>query len=247
VRIDDEARRIRVVLLDIEGTTTAIDFVTKSLFPYAAAKLGGFLREHAHDPEIEKLITELRVQRDADERAGLQPGGWSSAGPDQVRSAITYVEWLMERDSKCTPLKSLQGMIWREGYARGELHGHVYEDVPRAMERWKQQGRTIAIYSSGSVLAQQLLFNSTTYGDLTRYISAFFDTQTGPKVESSSYSRIAAALGQSASEILFLSDAQKEIDAAQGAGMRTALCIRTPQSGAKQSAAVFNFDDVLPT
>jgi len=57
----DESQ-VRVILLDIEGTTTPIDFVYKTLFPYASRKLESFLREHAHDAEIGSLIEELRAQ-----------------------------------------------------------------------------------------------------------------------------------------------------------------------------------------
>lgn len=248
MRIADEERRIRVILLDIEGTTTPIDFVTKTLFPYASAKVEGYLHERVGDPEIQRLIRELRTQRDADEKAGLQPPSWAVSDVEQeMAPAVAYLRWLMARDSKCTPLKILQGKVWQDGYTRGELHGEVYKDVPRAMARWKEQGRRIAIYSSGSVLAQQLLFGTTAYGDLTRHISAFFDTQTGAKTESGSYTKIAAALGQEPASVLFLSDARKEIEVAQTAGMRTGLCIRQPGAELGIADAVFTFDDVLPS
>src|SRR5438445_2060659 len=105
----------------------------------------------------------------------------------RLRSSVTYGQWLIARDSKCTPRKSLQGKIWQQGFTSGELRGEVYPDVPIAFERWRKQGRIISIYSSGSVLAQQNLFRTTTYGDLTSYITAFFDTRVGAKSEVESY------------------------------------------------------------
>jgi enolase-phosphatase E1 len=153
----------------------------------------------------------------------------------------------MDRDRKSTGLKSLQGKIWEEGYRAGDLRSVVYPDVPPALERWRRQGIDIAIYSSGSVQAQRSLFTNTAAGDLTRFIRAYFDTTTGPKTAPQSYARIAAALGRSPSEVLFLSDVGAELDAALTAGMRTALCVRTPGSAPPAGAhPVIHALDQLP-
>ena len=134
----------------------------------------------------------------------------------------------MDRDRKSTGLKALQGRIWEEGYRTGALQGkgEVYPDVRRALERWHSAGKTIAIFSSGSVQAQRNLFANTTAGDLSRFLSGYFDTTTGPKREANSYWQIAAALHQPAPAVLFISDVSAELDAARTAGMQTALCIR---------------------
>ena len=218
---------VRVLLLDIEGTTTPIDFVYKTLFPYASRNLEPFLREHFPEPEIAALVHELKAQHERDSAAGLQPAAWLS-GSDEAerRSCVAYAQWLIARDSKCTPLKTLQGKIWQRGFASGELHGEVYADVPRAFERWRKQQRDICIYSSGSVLAQQQLFQSVISGDLTPYLTAFFDTQTGIKTAADSYKKIAASLGRSPHECFFISDAPKEVEAAQSAAMLAVLCDR---------------------
>jgi enolase-phosphatase E1 len=152
----------------------------------------------------------------------------------------------MDQDRKSTGLKSLQGKIWAEGYQSGELKGEVYPDVLPALERWRDQGIDIAIFSSGSIQAQQSLFGNSVAGDLTRFIQAYFDTTTGPKKESESYARIAAALERSPSEVLFVSDIEAELDAAVKAGMRTALCVREPGSVSKAGVhrVVRNFDDI---
>ncbi len=216
-----------MVLLDIEGTTTPVDFVYKTLFPYAARNLQLFLNEFRHDTQIQALLAELRSQNKWDESAKLRPPVWHAESADaSLRSAVAYGRWLMARDSKCTPLKALQGRIWQTGYQRGELHGEVYPDVPLAFARWRKQRRQIAIYSSGSILAQKLLFAHTAHGDLTTQIGAFFDTTTGAKTAAESYRKIAAALQIPPSEILFLSDLHTEIAAARSAGMPAALCDR---------------------
>jgi enolase-phosphatase E1 len=247
VTLADE-RHIRVLLLDIEGTTTPIDFVYQTLFPYASRKVESFLREHADEPEIRSLVQDLRTQRGLDEAQGLRPPVWTSDSAEaQIRSSVAYVQWLIGRDSKCTPLKSLQGKIWHEGFANGELRGQVYADVPRAFERWRRQGRKICIYSSGSALAQQNLFRTVASGDLTLQIAAFFDTKIGVKTDPESYKKIAAQLGRPEREVLFVSDATRELEAAQVVGMPAILCERDAHTASQGTRKIIsNFDDVFP-
>jgi enolase-phosphatase E1 len=242
-----DEKQVRVLLLDIEGTTTPIDFVYKALFPYASRNVESFLRKHSGEAEIGSLVQGLRAQHAQDEGQGLRPPAWfSDSAETQIRSSADYVRWLIGRDSKCTALKSLQGKIWQEGFASGELHGQVYADVPRAFERWRRQRREICIYSSGSVLAQQNLFRTVASGDLTAYIAAFFDTQTGVKTATESYKKIAAVLGRSARELLFISDAAKEIEAARSTEMQAILCNRdSPGAALGTQNVVSTFDDVL--
>jgi enolase-phosphatase E1 len=215
-------------LLDIEGTTTPIDFVHKTLFGYARARVGDFLQRHWNDPEVRADVALLETERAAESDPGTSPP--SPPCPSSPPSLVAYVYHLMDQDRKSTGLKSLQGKIWEEGYRSGDLKGEVYPDVLPALERWGGQGIDIAIFSSGSVQAQRSLFRNSVAGDLTRFIRAYFDTTTGPKREPESYARIAAALDQSPSDILFVSDIGAELDAAMVAGMRTALCVRTPGS-----------------
>lgn len=240
---------VRVILLDIEGTATPIEFVTQILFPYASRKLEGFLRENFQDPQIQSLIRDLRAQHREDERLTQQPPAWAEKSvAAELESAIAYSRWLIRKDSKCTALKSLQGKIWQQGYASGELRGQLYPEVPRAFERWRRQRREICIYSSGSALAQRLLFKTTPFGDLTSYIKEFFDTRIGDKSDSGSYKRIAALLDRAPRELLFLSDAGKEIDAARAAGFLTGLCDRSGKIGEGKlgSALIHSFDEVFP-
>jgi enolase-phosphatase E1 len=240
---------VRALLLDIEGTTTPIEFVTQTLFPYARRRLEEFLLHHSNEPSVREDIEGLRKQHAADSAQNLKPPPWNDAAPEIIQaSAIHYACWLMDRDAKCTALKSLQGGIWQEGYQRGELHGEVFPDVPPALARWSRQGKDICIFSSGSVLAQKLLLSTTLAGDLTRFIRAYFDTTTGAKTGGQSYSRIADSLSRQPQEILFISDVAQELVAARMAGMQTAHCVRDRTSGAQEHnlRVIHSFDQLFP-
>ena len=241
-----EWNNVRVVLLDIEGTTTPIDFVYKTLFPYASTHVESFLSARLGEPEIRAIVEELKAEHAKDAAATLAPPEWPHDSKDELRDCVAYVRWLMARDSKCTPLKSLQGAIWQRGFESGELHGEVYPDVPRAFARWQRQGRELAIYSSGSVLAQKLLFGSVLSGDLTQQIRDFFDTGVGVKTAAESYMKIAATMEKAPRELLFLSDAAKEVEAARSAGMLAALCERERSRVENSADTIATFDEVLP-
>jgi enolase-phosphatase E1 len=223
--------RSRAVVLDVEGTTTPVDFVYGTLFPYARQRLRGFLKETWDTPATREDVAALRAE-------GTLPESTPEALGD-------FALRLMDADRKSTGLKSLQGRIWEEGYRRGELRGLVYPDVRPAFERWRAAGLRLAIYSSGSVLAQRLLFAHSTDGDLTPLIETHFDTTTGAKRETESYRRIAAVLGLSPADVLFVSDVAAELDAARSAGLRTALCVRGEDDAAGASHPVVRRFDAL--
>jgi len=223
---------VRGILLDIEGTTTPIAFVYDVLFPFARRRAV----EYVKDADL----TELKREHEQDVVAGTNPPPWS-AGP------VQYIHWLMDKDRKSTALKNIQGKIWLEGYESGELRGEVFPDVAPALERWRQSHIDVRIFSSGSVLAQRLLFSTTTAGDLTKYIKGYFDTTTGPKGDPSSYRTIADAFHIPAGDILFISDVSRELDAARRAGMQTLLCVRPgnhPQP-ANTHDTITSFDNVV--
>jgi len=248
VALDESS--IRAILLDIEGTTTPVDFVYKTLFPYARERAGEFLRAHWDDASVREDVAGLRAQHQADAAANLAPPPWTAGSPEsELSSAISYAGWLMDRDSKCSPLKSLQGKIWQEGYAKGELHGEVFPDALAAILRWTRQGKRIAIFSSGSVLAQKLLFSTVAGCDLTRFVEAHFDTSVGAKGDPQSYQQIAEALAVPAREILFISDVARELDAARDAGMQIALCVRgepPAEAASGKYCVVRSFDAISP-
>jgi len=244
-----EKLRSPCLLLDIEGTTTPVDFVYRVLFPYARLHFRDFLQEHWESGDVKPDVEALRSEHLRDAGRGLNLPSWKEEPQDSLLDSVTaYGQWLIDGDSKSTALKSLQGRIWNAGYLSGELRGRVYPDVPVAFNRWSGQGRKICIFSSGSVLAQKLLFSNSTAGDLTRLIADYFDTAVGPKKEPKSYGRIAQALELQPSEILFVSDVVAELDAAHTAGMGCALCVRQDRSETAESEhrRICTFDELFP-
>lgn len=238
---------VRCILLDIEGTTTPIAFVHEVLFPFARSRVGDYLAAHCGAAETDADISRLCHEHAVDMDHDLDPPMLRNGPlPDRIESIVTYVHWLIDRDRKSTGLKSLQGQIWRAGYADGTLKAPVFADVAPAFRRWRDAGKQIGIFSSGSVLAQQLLFAHTEAGDLTHLIDNYFDTTTGPKTAADSYRHIAAALSRSEAEVLFISDVVAELDAASAAGMRTLLCVRpgNPPQSAGRHQVIQSFDEI---
>lgn len=232
---------IRGILLDIEGTTTPISFVHDVLFAYARNHVRDYLLQHEN--EVTDDIAQLRDEHTRDTNSDTQPPPLTN----DADSITTYVHWLIDRDRKSTGLKSLQGKIWREGYMNGTLKAEVFNDVRPAFERWQKAGLRISIFSSGSALAQQLLFAHTGDGDLTIFITDYFDTNVGAKGDAESYRRIAKNMDLSPHEILFISDVVIELEAATAAGMETRLSIRPgnqPQPGPERFQIIHTFDEV---
>lgn len=213
---------VRGILLDIEGTTTPIAFVHEVLFSYARAHASEFLKNNIAMDEVRADVALLYEEHALDVVKDQDPPVLT----EEIESLASYVAWLIDKDRKSTGLKSLQGKIWREGYLNGSLKSQVFVDVPPALERWRRAGLSVSIFSSGSVLAQQLLFAHTNAGDLTKFIDQYFDTTTGKKTEAESYRRIAAEMKLDPFEIVFLSDVVAELDAANEAGMKTLLSVR---------------------
>ena len=235
-----------MILLDIEGTTTPIAFVTATLVPYARVHLRSHLERNGDSRQYAALLEQFRREHAADAQARQPVPPWSGTGLAARASVESYAEWLMNYDRKSPALKELQGYIWEEGYRSGELVAPVYPDVPTAFERWRAAGQAIAIFSSGSVLAQRWLFRCSTAGDLTPHLQWYFDTGTGAKQDPESYARIARETSQRPADIVFISDVVAELDAARVAGMGTRLSLRPgnprqPQSGHESIAS---FDEI---
>jgi enolase-phosphatase E1 len=222
---------IRFILMDIEGTTTSIDFVHQTLFPYAAEHLADFVRAHQQEERVEQAIAEVK--------ATIKEETGQTSDLEGVIAAL--LQWIKE-DRKHTALKQLQGYMWEDGYQTGQYRGHLYPDVIPAWKRWKSKGIDLGIYSSGSVKAQQLLFGYSEAGDVTDYLSHYFDTRIGHKREADSYQNILDRLAIPPAEVLFLSDVAEELDAARAAGMQTIQLLRpgTTQTGSHSTAGTFD-------
>ncbi|WP_305803945.1 acireductone synthase [Stenotrophomonas sp. YIM B06876] len=206
--------RPRVILTDIEGTTSSISFVKNVLFPYARTALPGFVRSHGQEPQVRRWLDAVATEIAA------------SACDDAV--IVETLQGWIDQDRKHTALKALQGMIWDAGYRNGDYTAHLYPEVAAALGGWHAAGIPLYVYSSGSVAAQKLFFAYSDAGDLTGLFSGHFDTEVGGKREAPSYTRIAAAIKQAPRDILFLSDVVEELDAARDAGLQTVLIDRLP-------------------
>jgi enolase-phosphatase E1 len=220
----------RAILTDIEGTTSSIDFVVEVLFPFSRARLAAYVRANADmlGPVI-----------DAVRNAAADP----ALDLDRV---IAQLQSWHDADRKIAPLKTLQGLIWAEGYATGAFAGHVYADAVAGLRRWHARGIALYVYSSGSVAAQKLLFGHSTVGDLTPLFSGHFDTAIGAKRDPGAYRAIAASLGLPTDQILFLSDIDEELAAASEAGLGVTLVARAALPDASCWPAVTGFDAILP-
>jgi enolase-phosphatase E1 len=229
--------QITAILLDIEGTTTPISFVHEVLFPFSRVHLTSYLAENSDSSDVSDDLGLLRKEHFEDLNSGNQP-------PPLIEQ---YVYWLIDQDRKSPALKSLQGKIWEQGYNDGRLHSPVFADVRPAIVRWVEMGVSVNIFSSGSVLAQRLLFAHTDAGDLTQFIDRYFDTGVGKKNNSESYQTIAEELSRPADQIHFVSDVIAELDAAAAAGMKTSLCLRPgnpPKEFTTPHDSIHSFDEI---
>ncbi len=202
---------IKAIVTDIEGTTSSIDFVHQMLFPYARQHLRAFLKAHGSDRAVRTVLEEVSRTE--------------GRALTQDEAAAVLERWIDE-DRKATPLKALQGMIWKTGYEAGELKGHMYPDTALHLRKWHDAGKKLYVYSSGSVEAQKLIFGHTDHGDLTPLFSGYFDTRIGGKKEPSSYAAILRDIGLGGEAALFLSDVGEELDAARQAGFKTCQLLR---------------------
>lgn len=123
----------------------------------------------------------------------------------EIEKAVTIIKELTEKAENNVGLKKLHALISQKGYESGALKASVFPDVPSALENWSKS-RKIAIYSSGDVLGQKLLFKNTTEGDLTPNIHKYFDETIGPKNEKGSYEKIVKELGVKSEEVIFITD-----------------------------------------
>lgn len=236
----------RAILLDIEGTVTPISFVHDILFPFARDHIREFLSQHSTDRAVRTDIAALMEEYRRDVRTGKKLPEVVAKPIDLV---VGYVNWLIARDQKSSALKSLQGKIWEQGYRQGNLRAPLFDDVVPNLRRLRSQDIKLAIFSSGSVLAQKLLFEHTETGDHRDLIDEYFDTSVGGKGDPESYRNIAANLKVSPEKTMFVSDVVDELNAASKIGMATLLCVRpgNPQQlGGERFQAIETFSEILP-
>lgn len=226
-------KKPKFILTDIEGTTSSISFVAEKLFPYFRNNILD-LAEMADHPVVKEAFGQtIQLAKSED--------GETISTEQEIIDKL--YEWSVE-DRKITPLKTLQGVLWEKGYSDGVLKGHVYPEVAANLKKWKEQGIDLGVFSSGSVPAQKLIFGYSISGDLTPFFSSYFDTNTGGKRDTETYSKIAKALHLEPSEILFLSDILEELEAADSNGIQTIQLAREGMTPS-WSKVVSSFDEIV--
>lgn len=221
---------IRAIVVDTAGTTTDLNFIQETLFPYSARVMAEFLTEQQHNPLVDYCMSDVRD-------IALEPDA------DVARVAEILVQWIAE-DRKVTPLKTLQGLIWKQGYGKGEFKGHIYPDFIEAIKRYRAQGLRVYSFSSGSVDAQKLLFGHSDGGDLTELFNGHFDTRTGNKLDKQAYCNIVNTISLTPRQILFVSDLVDELKAAEAAGMITCQMVRDSAIRTGKYRIIQNFDEL---
>lgn len=222
--------QIKYILCDIEGTTSSISFVVDELFPY--------FREHIQELPKMAQVSEVKESFAQVINFVKEEEGKSITTTEEV---IAYLDLWCREDRKVTPLKTLQGFVWKKAYEEGAIKGHVYDDVPTCLNKWRANGLKIGIFSSGSIHAQKLLFQFSCFGDLSKHLSNYFDTKTGAKRDAATYKAIAEILDLEPQQILFLSDIQEELLAAEESGYQTIQVVRLGSTDTwKQTVSTFN-------
>ncbi len=206
---------VKFVLMDIEGTTTSVSFVYEVLFPY-------FQRNIQLLAKL-KNVKQVKLAFDQVREIVLKEEGKEGLSIDEI---ISYLLLWSKEDRKVTPLKTVQGILWETAYKTSEIKGHVFEDVPSKLMEWKNSGVRMGVFSSGSIDAQRLLFGYSETGDLNKYFSFNFDTNTGSKKDSLTYQKIATKINLDPQHILFLSDIIEELQAAKESGFKTIQLVR---------------------
>ena len=216
------------LLLDIEGTTCPVSFVSDVLFPFAKQKLSHYIKKHWDKiPHNEPIQAAKKEWLDDQSPETMQIKQQAMKGEtEEIEALIQYLKHLISIDKKSTALKDLQGKIWEHGYNNGDLKSQLFPETAECLREWRKQGITLSVYSSGSIQAQKMLYRHSPTGDLEKLFSHWFDTHTGPKKSTESYIRIAKLLGSSPNKIWFVSDNGAECDSARLAGMHTLFSLR---------------------
>ena len=213
------------ILLDIEGTTSSIDFIKDTMFPFVRKELDTYLRVNWDSEELNEALELIAKDRRSQSFAEWCGG---QSDKDKLQKLVRdEVIKLMDEDAKERGLKQLQGLIWKPGFKNKEIIAHVYDDVFPALQDWQNAGCDLRTYSSGSSDAAKLFFGHTRVGDMLYFFNNHhYDTTIGLKKETESYRKIAENFHVSPNKILFVSDVPEELDAASKAGLTVALCKR---------------------
>ncbi|MGB0893923.1 MAG: acireductone synthase [Parashewanella sp.] len=222
---------IRALIVDTAGTTTDLSFFEEVLFPYSAEVLPEFLANNQTDVLVDNCICDVKEM-------ALEP----EADLDRVVEILR--QWIIE-DRKATPLKTIQGLIWRQGYADNKFTGHIFPDFIEAVNQYSRNNIRVYSFSSGSVEAQKLLFSHSDGGDLTPLFSGHFDTRTGNKTYKQAYLNILNTISLTPKQVLFVSDKIEELKAADEAGMNVCYMKRQAEQPQTNFKTIHHFGELV--
>ena len=92
---------MKAILLDIEGTTTPIDFVHQTLFPYAKAKIGEYIEVNFEN--LKREISEIKTEYKKDFTNQIYGRKFDEKSAESIAE---YLRFLIEVDRKSTPLNT---------------------------------------------------------------------------------------------------------------------------------------------
>jgi 2,3-diketo-5-methylthio-1-phosphopentane phosphatase len=222
-------------LIDIEGTASPYPFVGEVMVPFAKERIPLLL--NAPD-EIAGLVSNLQLLREEYEQ--------DLSAHNLPYSPLDYITALMNEDRKSTALKRIQGIVWNNLFDTGQLVSQLFEDVPPALERWGAERLRTFVYSSGDADTQRRFFKFSNLGDQTQHIEGFFDTTIGAKTDPASYLRIAEKIGVDPNQILFVTDAPKELIPSDSVGYVVRFANRAGNvfSNENNFPAISSFDEI---
>lgn len=230
------------ILFDIEGTVAPISFVHEVLFPYAYERIENYINNFFIS---ENTFLQIQKENQFDYETKTYP--FLIESPHEKTKIAHYLRYLIQIDRKSTPLKEIQGEIWKFGYENGEIQSKIYLDALKFFKHIHARGLKASIYSSGSVLAQKLIFQYSDKGDLRNFFSHYFDTTIGGKKEKESYVKIAKVLELEPSQILFFTDVLAEAQAASDAGVFPVILKRpaNPPQGEHSFLEIEDFYELM--
>lgn len=246
-------QRPKMIVIKIDGTTTARSFIQQTLLPYAESNMKDYLMQHWGDEQVVDLINYLRKESDLDSKAPVIKNQTDN-NARLMKETLAYVDYVLKTDKGSKGRQMLYLLIWADGYNSKRLESHVFFDVADAMYAWHKMRIPVCVYNGGNAIANKMLFTfSREGGNLNKFIKKYLDVNVyGPKNREDSYEKIASEFGIRTKEMLFLTDDATEAHAAREAGCKCVIVRRAGNADVTQDQlneigcrAVSSFLDIL--
>ncbi|XP_013397492.2 enolase-phosphatase E1 [Lingula anatina] len=226
----DILENVKVLLLDVEGTTSPISFMKNEVNQYVTENIQEYLTKNWESEELQNVITSLREQAQQDKEAGTEGVVEVKAADDPQEEVIASItenlKWQMSQEKATTAACQLQSQILREAFKMEKMKGKLFDDVVPALKEVATDSRQVYLFSTTSMDVQKLLFTYSAQGDNSKCLSGFFDSKVGAKTEMESYKNIINDIGVKPEETLYVTDMPAEAQAAGKAGIGVFLLNR---------------------